>query len=55
MRNPGWRGASNCGNAGRAYFGLDDLPPLSCEHTAQRHLAEVLAHVLEPGWVAAFG
>ena len=36
------------------FFPLDDLPPLSANRTHARHLAEVEAHVRDPGRVAAF-
>jgi ADP-ribose pyrophosphatase YjhB (NUDIX family) len=35
-------------------FDFDDLPPLSGERTAQRHLADVRRHVSDPGRWAAF-
>jgi ADP-ribose pyrophosphatase YjhB (NUDIX family) len=36
------------------FFRFDDLPPLSANRTNERHLAEVLAHVRDPGRPAAF-
>jgi ADP-ribose pyrophosphatase YjhB (NUDIX family) len=36
------------------FFAFDDLPPLSSNRTNQRHLAEVLAHLRDPGRPAAF-
>lgn len=36
------------------FFPFDDLPPLSVERTAGRHLAEVLAHVRDEQRPAAF-
>jgi ADP-ribose pyrophosphatase YjhB (NUDIX family) len=37
-----------------AFFGFDDLPPLSSERTNERHLSEVLAHLRDPDRPAAF-
>jgi ADP-ribose pyrophosphatase YjhB (NUDIX family) len=37
-----------------AFFPFDDLPPLSIERTAERHLAEVLAHVNDKDRPVAF-
>lgn len=37
-----------------AFFGFDDLPPLSSERTSERHLSEVLAHLRDPDRPAAF-
>ena len=36
------------------FFGRDELPPLSTNRTNARHLAEVWAHVQDPGRPAAF-
>ena len=36
------------------FFSFDDLPPLSASRTHQRHLAEVQAHLKDPGRPAAF-
>ena len=36
------------------FFGRDDLPPLSTNRTSERHLAEVWAHVQDPGRPTAF-
>jgi ADP-ribose pyrophosphatase YjhB (NUDIX family) len=36
------------------FFRFDDLPPLSANRTNQRHLAEVLAHLRDPGRPTAF-
>jgi ADP-ribose pyrophosphatase YjhB (NUDIX family) len=36
------------------FFSFDSLPPLSANRTNERHLAEVLAHVRDPGRPAAF-
>ncbi len=36
------------------FFTFDALPPLSSNRTHERHLAEVRAHLREPGRVAAF-
>jgi 8-oxo-dGTP pyrophosphatase MutT (NUDIX family) len=37
-----------------AFFDFDDLPPLSLNRTAPRHLAEVRAHLSDPTRPAAF-
>jgi ADP-ribose pyrophosphatase YjhB (NUDIX family) len=37
-----------------AFFDFDDLPPLSSNRTHGRHLAEVQAHLADPGRPAAF-
>lgn len=39
---------------GVAFFPFDDLPPLSNERTSERHLAEVMAHLIDPARPAAF-
>ena len=36
------------------FFRFDDLPPLSANRTNERHLAEVLAHLRDPGRPTAF-
>lgn len=36
------------------FFSFDDLPPLSLQRTNERHLAEVRAHLADPGRPAAF-
>jgi ADP-ribose pyrophosphatase YjhB (NUDIX family) len=36
------------------FFSFDDLPPLSSNRTNERHLAEVRAHLVDPGRPAAF-
>jgi hypothetical protein len=36
------------------FFAFDDLPPLSASRTNERHLAEVQAHLQDPGRTAAF-
>lgn len=36
------------------FFSFDDLPPLSSNRTNERHLADVQAHLREPGRLAAF-
>ncbi len=36
------------------FFAFDDLPPLSANRTHPRHLAEVEAHVRDPGRATAF-
>lgn len=36
------------------FFSFDDLPPLSAERTASRHVEEVRAHVQDPGRRTAF-
>ena len=36
------------------FFAFDELPPLSANRTNERHLAEVQAHLRDPGRAAAF-
>jgi len=36
------------------FFSFDNLPPLSSNRTNERHLADVQAHLQEPGRLAAF-
>jgi 8-oxo-dGTP pyrophosphatase MutT (NUDIX family) len=36
------------------FFGFDDLPPLSPNRTNERHLSEVLAHLVDPQRPVAF-
>jgi ADP-ribose pyrophosphatase YjhB (NUDIX family) len=36
------------------FFDFDDLPPLSANRTNKRHLAEIMAHLSDPGRPAAF-
>ena len=36
------------------FFAFDNLPPLSASRTNERHLAEVQAHLRDPGRAAAF-
>jgi 8-oxo-dGTP pyrophosphatase MutT (NUDIX family) len=36
------------------FFSFDDLPPLSSNRTNEKHLADVLAHVRNADWPAAF-
>jgi hypothetical protein len=36
------------------FFSFDELPPLSRNRTHERHLAEVRAHLEDPGRPAAF-